>query len=325
MANNRYAGFRHARPALRQCRLEHGLSLAAVGEAVDFDYSEIAKLERGRRRVSPEIQRALAELFTAASPDELFEERAMPPTRDDALRAELMARAGGCGSPTCQDPECDLPHGRCHASGCENMTRLARQTWPAQRRVRDQPVLYCSMDCVKVGEKDRVDRYRAQGLFPASDVAKELDRAARNILRFGWVIVTGRRLGRQIPGTGPNGGAWFFTRHEIDLMRDYHATSSRQAPHRNPRWRADWYLAKHKSTKGYGKLNRELAAEKGNTVGRPSELRDDQLASIYELRDRGGNWSQEKIARYLGVGVSRDQVKRALAARKKLGETPLAS
>src|SRR5438105_1437072 len=49
------------------------------------------------------------------------------------VRAMLLANVGGCGSPTCSDPSCDVPSGRCHRAGCELPAVIAYRTERALR------------------------------------------------------------------------------------------------------------------------------------------------------------------------------------------------
>ena len=67
----------------------------------------------------------------------------------------------------------------------------------------------------------------------------------------------------------------------------------------NPRFRAGWYLARHKSTAEAGRLNAELAADNGkSTVGRPREYDERAEQRMRELSHSG--LGGRKIAEEIG-------------------------
>lgn len=313
MASQRYASYRLAMPKLRERRLELGLTVTALAATVEGDFSLLARIERIEGRCAPELRRRLSEALELPEA-ELFEAEPTPrrePDHNYRVREKLMAGAGGCGSPTCQDHACRVEWGQCHAPDCTRPTTLARQTRPSVRWVKGEPKLYCSLGCAHSAYRAKIETLRQQGLIPVEDIAREVDRARRNVTHW--------KLGRQIPGTGPHGGAWFFTEEEADQIRTYLVTAPKSRLHSDPRWRADWYLAKHKSTKMHGRMAHALAAAKGKRVGRRSELSDWQVNEILERRQKGQSIRQ--IA--MRVGVGKGQVERVVTAQQSVPKPPL--
>lgn len=48
---------------IRELRLKHGLTLKELGKAIDFNYSNLSKIERGYRKPGVEILKTLANYF----------------------------------------------------------------------------------------------------------------------------------------------------------------------------------------------------------------------------------------------------------------------
>jgi DNA-binding XRE family transcriptional regulator len=296
MTTRPYVEYRFALPGLRERRLELGLSLQAVATAIDYDFSSLASIERGKHRCPPELRRRLAD-FLELPETELFEATPTPPRGQAAhirAREELMAKVGGCGSPTCQDPACSLVKGSCHRPGCPHPATLAAVTSTTARRVKGEPGLFCSHKC-------RLEAPTARtGLIAASELAKDVDRARRTVTRYGRKLVVDRVLGQQLPGfRGRSGGLWFFTEEEAEKIRHHMATAPRTRIHNDPLLRAEWYAATVRGEKGtamYGRKAKELATAKGKKVGRRSTA---DAARVRELAAEGK--SQRQISYMLGL------------------------
>ncbi|WNF35323.1 helix-turn-helix transcriptional regulator [Bacillaceae bacterium IKA-2] len=48
---------------IRSLRLEHGLTLKELGAAIDFNYSNLSKIERGNRKPAIEVLESLSNYF----------------------------------------------------------------------------------------------------------------------------------------------------------------------------------------------------------------------------------------------------------------------
>jgi transposase len=124
--------------------------------------------------------------------------------------------------------------------------------------------------------------------------------------------------------------------HHVALGHGDYCSRECAAPARL-RGAAKGHEKRHGHTGMYGRHAKILAALKarervdskrpGNRVGRPSDVLDDPeiVRQINELRAKSRSQTQIAISvsHKFGVSVSRDQVKRVLADRRKLGETPL--
>jgi hypothetical protein len=91
-----------------------------------------------------------------------------------ALRARLLAEAGGCGSPVCRDPNCLVEPGQCHAQGCTNKAAIASQTNAKTGWVVDHPILYCDITHAR---SENARRYLTAGV--SSEQAEAFDRHCR--------------------------------------------------------------------------------------------------------------------------------------------------
>lgn len=302
MTKHSYSEYRFALPRLRERRQELELSLQEIAAAIDFDFSTLAGIERRRNRCRADVRHRLS-VSLKLPESELFEAEPIPPRGQQAhirTRAELMANLGGCGSPTCQDSACELGKGSCHRPGCPHPAIVRRMTSAGRRWVKGEPSLFCSNECRLATPTART------GLVAASELAKDVDRARRSVTRYGRELVADRVLGRQLPGfRGRSGGLWFFTEEEAQKIRDHMATTPKSRLHNDPEFRADWYLARHKSTKGYGKAAKAIAQKRGKVVGRKTTLDKERVRQLIAA----GN-SQETVARMLGI--SRGSVRNAL-------------
>jgi transcriptional regulator with XRE-family HTH domain len=313
-SDSRLLLYQHAKPALREERMTQGLALREVAGPLKIDISVLAKIERGERCVSPELQEALSHVFDRQV-GELFHGAGTYRFNYDAVRQRLLAEAGACGSPTCTEQICAVSAGLCHRPTCGERAPLARQTRADARWVKGYPIKYCSERCARLTARERLQAPHAAGLVPAREVARRVDRAHRDIVcHYAGRVVDGQRLGQQIAGTGPHGGGWFFTEDEIAVIQRH----TLRLPHGDPRRRANWYKQRHNSTSLYGRLAPVLAAERGKTVGRPLSLTAEQADRIHRMAAEGA--SQRTIA--YTVGVSRASIRNVLRlteAEKKVG------
>lgn len=222
------------------------------------------------------------------------------------LRERIMSTAGGCGSPTCDDPSCSLPYGSCHRPGCDQPAVIASQTYVSRRWVAGMPTTFCSGICsalVHAPHSDfaqRLEGERTRGNVDLRDAARLIDRTANTLLRHVHALEVGRRVGWSI----------VLTPEELDAVR----RRVENAPtggdtHRDPVKRESWYRRRFDSPKMAGRLAKQLAEIKGKRVGRPG-LTHDQRKLIAELYYKT-SLTQEKIAKK--VGCSRTQVKRQVA------------
>ena len=153
-------GYRFSSDRLRARRLELGLTQAVLEGRSGVPRAHIGRLELRRRRAAPAAQLALAcaldvsvdELFppepTEANVEEAREHgKALRGARERSfapVRLLLLELIGLCGSPSCDDPHCDVPERQCHGVGCERPAAIARQTSKAYRCVVGHPMKYCS-------------------------------------------------------------------------------------------------------------------------------------------------------------------------------------
>jgi hypothetical protein len=104
-----------------------GLSLPKIAEATGAVYSTV---HRWTRDVRPDLAR--------------------PPEHTEAIRrsrasvtATLAAEIdrGGCGTPGCPDPDCDIPRGQCHCR-CGGLAPLATASERKRGYVRGEPLMF---------------------------------------------------------------------------------------------------------------------------------------------------------------------------------------
>jgi transcriptional regulator with XRE-family HTH domain len=256
----RYENHRRALSALRERRQGAERTAADVASAVTVDMSTLAYVERGQKRASPELQAKLAEFFSCAI-DELFAPLEERPSRFDPLREELLAAAGACGSPTCQDQDCPVEPGRCH--GCGRTAVVARQTATDRRWVKGHPTKYCSDPGCYSGVRELESLKGATGLRSLSDLAAEAGRSAHAV----WVMANRLGRGRHYPGFG-RGDILLFTQSDAERIHRQIAESPTGIVHREPRRRGRWFDKRWKTKAEYGRQAPALAAEKGNKLGR---------------------------------------------------------
>ena len=107
-------------------------------------------------------------------------------------RQELLDAAGGCGSPTCNDPDCTVQPGKCHADGCDQDAVLAPQTSRHWRWVKGQPTKFCSVTCVgRTGNRQGTEQlaadiaeYERQGYWTIPRAAQELLLSEPTLIRY---------------------------------------------------------------------------------------------------------------------------------------------
>lgn len=144
-----------------------------------------------------------------------------------------------------------------------------------------------------------------EGLLDIRDLARLLDRSPRAIWRHA------ERLGRGRRYPSPHGGigALLFDKSDVARLRSAVEENAYTRWLQDPKRRAAWYYAKHKSTVGYGRLASAIAKKRGVPVGRPSEkLTDEKRERIHKLAAQGR--SQRTIGRI--VGLSRGSVEHVL-------------
>jgi hypothetical protein len=221
------------------------------------------------------------------------------------LRRSLLTEAGGCGSPTCSDPDCQVKPGACHRPGCTENAAIAVDTCNDRRWVRGYPTKYCSGACAAIDNRPHerfkleLERLRDEGLYDVETVASELDRAPQTVLRHVHLLGLGQ--------WGAGFGQCFLSRKEIELLRERIIDDPRRPTWTDRKLRAVWQHHRHGDTSRYGALG-----------GRQRGYEDDQIARVLELRGRG--LSIRSIGRV--VGLTKDQVARIVAAHK-LSRNPL--
>ena len=162
---------------------------------------------------------------------------------------------------------------------------------------------------------------RSRGLTDVYEVARLLDREPVVIWRHA------RALGLGEKHAAPGGVRILLTASEVDEIRKRIDQAFERWFKGDLKRRADWYHARYRSMKLYGRYAKQLAAKKGRTLGKapfgpsPLLLTEDRLRQIVQLHARGR--SQREIARRLGM--SRGNVEYALrkirAAQDRVAET----
>lgn len=165
---------------------------------------------------------------------------------------------------------------------------------------------------------NEIERLRGEGWLTTADLARRVDRAEGTVTKHVRLkhIDPVRHMFHDdaLVPVGPDTVAdptwFFFTEAEAQRFETWLRTGGdwRRRQHDSPRWRSWWYQRRWQSTGFYGRYARALAAEHGNTPGRPPGVTHAQEARIWELHSAG--MSQRAIARL--VSVSRDQVFRLL-------------
>ena len=236
-----------------------------------------------------------------------------------ALRAPLISRAGGCGSPTCSDPACSLEHGSCHRPGCDAAAHVAGFTAARYDWVLGYPTRYCSQRCAVLARnkglpwaKALAEFKQAEGLIDAKEAGQRLNRAPAVVMGHA------RRLGvgRRIDGFGRT-GSWLFSCDDLERIEAYLETNAMSQKHENPLFHAEWYKGRFGSTRAYGRLAAAIASTRGKKVGRPG-LPSEQAERVRALVAEG------KTQRYIAyrLRISRGQVRGALARPEISGLKP---
>ena len=205
----------------------------------------------------------------------------------------LLATVGGCGSPSCTDPDCTIPAGQCHRDGCANPARAPWGTDERIRSVRGYPLRHCSKRC------ERLDN--EQVVAAAAARLTEREHELREIMRRQWRLVPTSKAARLL-GVTPRqaqrrlGGELIV--FDGVARRAFGAEEVKRA-------------AADKRAAGSA-LNVEIAS---GSAGRMLELTDEQMARIRTLVIEGGPKSSIRaMARLLGCPQVR--VERLLAREK---------
>jgi hypothetical protein len=200
-------------------------------------------------------------------------------------RRSLLAEAGGCGSPTCGDPDCQVKSGACHRADCSENAVIAAQTSRRRRSVRGYPTKYCSGTCSAIDNRPHerfkleFERLRDNGLYDVETVAGELDRAPQTVLRHVHLLELGQ--------WGAGFGQCLLSRDEIELLRDRIIENPRRPTWTDPRLRATWQHHRHGDVGRYGALG-----------GRPpSVVTEAQRQEIEQLASQG--WGRRAISNRL--------------------------
>jgi hypothetical protein len=181
------------------------------------------------------------------------------------VRDRLLAESGGCGSPTCRDPECDNKPGHCHAPDCTREATIAKTTYARFRWVRGRPTLCCSSPrcAVLVQDENPTERWRREfeafkererriDLREAADRLKTLG-VRRKPATLAWEV---RRLpiGKQFRGFGSRDGAWTLDEYEFAVLHRHLSESPKCAWHNDPELRPRWYARRFDSQAEYGRF-----------------------------------------------------------------------
>jgi hypothetical protein len=200
-------------------------------------------------------------------------------------RQSLLAEAGGCGSPTCGDPDCRLGPGACHRPGCPKTAAIAVDTCSNRRWVRGYPTRYCSSACSALDNqpheklKLELERLRAEDFYDVETVAAELDRAPQTVLRHVHLLGLGQ--------WGAGFGQVLLSREDRELLRERIIENPWRSTWTDRRLRAIWQHHRHDDTSRYGALG-----------GRPSSaVTDAQRTEIEQLAAQG--WGRRAIANRL--------------------------
>lgn len=213
---------------------------------------------------------------------------------------------GGCGSPTCSDDQCGVPHGQCH--NCGKPAVIAKRSQRTKRWVKGLPTLYCSPECasahaatpasVKQHARER-ETLEADGLVPATKVGRDLSRLA--IAPTSPLDVERRTFGRRVRlGVKAHDYLQFATDNNAQRA---HAVR--------------------------GTLTKPLAASKGSKLGAPRKLSAGEVEHAAELERDG--LSSRKIADELNKQrpvrdpVTHTTVRAALAERRAVAVAATAS
>jgi hypothetical protein len=246
---------RPALPALRTRREALGLSLTVAAGEVGVRPLVLGKLERnegGNRRAKDQLQLRLADLYHCTV-DDLF----APPTRarySESTREQLLANAGRCGSPTCDDPECTITPGKCHRSGCDTPATIATRTSAQYKWVIDYPTAFCGVEHARLTASAPamsaalarwLREYQNAGYLTAKEVGAEIGRSHYAVLKLSERL----GLGLQIPRLASR-GRMVYTPEERDQMKAHLAKVARGGLHRDRKKRAEWGLRAYLDRQG---------------------------------------------------------------------------
>src|SRR5262249_20675427 len=230
----------------------------------------------------------------------------------DARRAPLRAEAGGCGSPTCRDPDCSLEHGRCHRPGCDAPAFVATFTAARHRWVVGEPTLDCQRGGAVFARNaglpwaEAFATLKEDGqLLEAREVGRIVDRSAAIVIKHAQQLGVGRR----VDGFGRT-RSWLFAPDDVEAIHSYLRQSPWAQNHDDPLFRAEWYRSRFGSTKAFGQRAAAIAATRGKKAGRRPSISPEKAERVRELIAEGK--SQLQVARMLRL--TRAQVRGALAA-----------
>lgn len=192
------------------------------------------------------------------------------------LTDEIMNTVGGCGSPTCNDPECQVPPGLCHAPGCSKPAITAPKTSRENHWVRGKPTAYCSPGhaCAtrNIGADDlaRLRQLAQAGCtitigVAAADMRRPPELARRYVVKFG--------LGSRVRGTARPGDPIRLSESDVKQMRAHVAPFDGLVfAERDAEWLSRWYQATYKkpwTPKIRGRYSKAGAKKNGTSVGQP--------------------------------------------------------
>lgn len=244
---------------------------------------------------------------------EAQERRAAP------LRERLMADAGPCGSPQCQDAECRVTPGACHLPGCVTPASIASATHRTWRRVAGAPMLYCSHEhrsfhsarilnqALENARAEFVQLRKSGKYLDTAQAAKMLGRSRSTVLYHAEKLSVGRRT--EPSAWGPR-GALLLSVSDLRRIRESMETSSSGATFMDPSRHANWHLARHGNYDVFGRRAADLAVAGGKRVG-PRPAVEPGNAEEREILQRH---RQEQSQRFIAeaMSISRKSVRGVL-------------
>jgi len=234
------------------------------------------------------------------------------------MRAELLAKAGACGSPTCGDPECQVEPGRCHREGCGGGAAIATHTSTPIRWVKDQPIAYCSPSCwARVRNTPDPARLRA---LESAGRSLSLEEAARRAQRAPSVLarhLDKLGLGDRVFGDGRSGDPRRVSVADIELVRaEISAYDGQRFGERDIEVIVAWYrqtFGKPMPRPVRGRYSHLGAKRNGTVVGRPRRWTPDEAQHDRIRQMRAAGKSNQLIANTIshefGCDVTRYQIR----------------
>jgi len=243
--------------------------------------------------------------------------------KDELLREKIMQKAGGCGSPACADPDCQVEPGSCHLPSCAELARLAPKSSRQNRWVKGLPTAFCSPGHASVarnsGAGDAARLRQLQDAGYTNDIA-QLAKKIRRAEPVARRLVSKHELGQRVYGTTVAGDPIRVTDQEAADLRVLVEPHDEQMFQRRPFERLEsWYQATHGrplSRQFRGRYSRAGAEKNGTSAGlgrppkwQPTEPERKKMLELLANGDLSNQGVADRLNREYGLALTRYDVR----------------